>query len=228
MLFRTRAQGIIILLVKMERKNDLRIFSGILWMLLVISLTACNTSQNYFQKEYKRVWQETTQSAAWINSLNSITSLSDKKPMEDLYPSTGQDILATMKPQARERAGLFVELYDSYVSRAYYSLISEAKKADEHLLEEYNNLLKTSKDRPDRAEYTEELALAKLRYEAHWKMLQGLKSWNAFSEYGSDDLNFFKQEHLENAYLMFSKGSSDTEIINFLVYRLADLYHFEE
>jgi hypothetical protein len=214
-------------LVRMERKNDLRIFSGIVWMLLVISLTACNTSQNYFQKEYKRVWQETTHSTAWINSLNSTTPLGDM-PIEDVYSPTGPDILATMKPRARERAGLFVELYDSYVSRAYYSLISEAIKADQHLLEEYNKLLKTSKNRPDRAEYTEELALAKLAYEAHWKMLEGLKSWNAFSEYGSDDLNFFKQEHLENAYLMFSKGSSDTEIINFLVYRLADLYHFEE
>jgi len=211
----------------MERKNDLRIFSGILLILFVISLTACNTPQNYFQKEYRRVWQETTRSAAWINSFNGTTSLSDK-PIEDLYSSTGQVILATMNPKARERAGLFVELYDSYVSRAYYSLISEAQKADQHLLEEYNNLLKASKNRPDRAAYTQELALAKLMYEAHWKMLEGLKSWNAFSEYGSDDLDFFKQQQLENAYLMFSKGSSDTEIINFLVYRLADLYHLEE
>ena len=211
----------------MERKNDLRIFSGILVMLFVISLTACNTSQNYFQKEYRKVWQETTRSAAWINSFEDTSSLSDE-PIEDLYSSTEQEVLATMTPKARERAGLFVELYDTYVSRAYYSLISEAKKADQHLLEEYNNLLKSSKNGPDRAEYKKQLALAKLRYEAHWKMLEGLKSWNAFSEYGSDDLDFFKQEQLENAYLMFSKGSSDTEIINFLVYRLADLYHLEE
>lgn len=211
----------------MERKNDLRIFSGILLILLTISLTACNTSQNYFQKEYKRAWNETTRSAAWNNSFNGTLSLSDE-PIEDLYSSTEEVVLATMTPKARERAGLFVELYDSYVSRAYYSLISEAKNADQHLLEEYNNLLKTSKNRPDRSEYKKQLALAKLRYEAHWKMLEGLKSWNAFSEYGSDDLDFFKQEQIENAYLMFSKGSSDTEIINFLVYRLADLYHFEE
>lgn len=214
-------------MVKMERKNDLRIFSGILLLLLIISLTACNTSQNYFQKEYRRVWKETTRSAAWNNSFNGTSPLSNE-PIEDLYSSTEQGILATMTPKARERAGLFVELYDSYVSRAYYSLISEAKKADQHLLEEYNNLLKTSKNRPDRSEYKKQLAQAKLKYEAHWKMLEGLKSWNAFSEFGSDDLDFFKQEQLENAYLMFTKGSSDTEIINFLVYRLADLYHFEE
>jgi len=211
----------------MERKNDLRIFSGIVLIMLVISLTACNTSQNYFQKEYKKTWKETTRSAAWINSFNVTSSLSDE-PIEDLYSSTAQGVLATMTPKARERAGLFVELYDSYVSRAYYNLISEAKKADQHLLEEYNILLKTSKNRPDRSEYKKQLAIAKLKYEAHWKMLEGLKSWNAFSEYGSDDLDYFKQEQLENAYLMFSRGSSDTEIINFLVYRLADLYHLEE
>ena len=210
----------------MERKNELRIFSGLLLMLFVCSFTACTSSQNYFQKEYNSAWQETTQSTEWINSLNSTTS--SDKPMEDLYSSTQQGILATMTPIARERASLFVELYNAYVSRAYYGLISESEKADKQLLEEYNNLLIASKDRPDRAKYTKELAHAKLRYEAHWKMMEGLKSWNAFGVYGSDDLDFFKQEHLENAYLMFSKGSTDIEIINFLVYRLADLYHFEE
>ncbi|MCK5441320.1 MAG: hypothetical protein KAJ23_05485 [Maribacter sp.] len=59
-------------------------------------------------------------------------------------------------------------------------------------------------------------------------MLDGLKSWNTFGEYESDNLDFFKQEQLEKAYLMFGKGSSDTEIINFLVYKLADIYNFEE
>ena len=98
---------------------------------------------------------------------------------------------------------------------------------DQQLLEQYNNLLLASKDRPDRAAYDRELALAKLMYEAHWNMLEGLKSWNAFSAYGSDDLDFFKKEHLENAYLMFRKGSSDSEIIDFLVYRLADLYYVQ-
>jgi len=107
-------------------------------------------------------------------------------------------------------------------------LLNEAKKADQYLLEEYNYLLKSSKNRPDREAYNKELALAKLTYEAHWNMLEGLKSWNAFSAYGSDDLDFFKQEQIKNAYLMFRKGSSDTEIIDFLVYRLADLYYVEK
>lgn len=211
----------------MKRKNHPRIFPGTLWILLVISLTACTTSHNYFQKEYKTVWKETTRSAVWNNSYNATPSLREAAG-EDLYSSTEQGVLATMTPKARERAGLFVELYDSYVSRAYYSLIIDAKKADQHLLEEYNHLLKSSKNRPDRAEYNKQLAISKLTYEAHWKMLEGLKSWNIFTEYGSDDLVFFKQEQIENAYIMFSKGSSDTEIINFLVYRMADLYYFEE
>ncbi len=148
--------------------------------------------------------------------------------MEDIYSSPQQGILTTMTPIARERASLFIELYNAYVSRACYSLLNEAENADKQLLEEYNILLIASKDRPDREAYTKELELAKLKYEAHWKILEGLKSWNAFNALGSNDLDFFKQEHLENAYVMFRKGSSDTEIINFLAYRLADLYYPEE
>ncbi|MGB5360459.1 MAG: hypothetical protein WBN27_11005 [Eudoraea sp.] len=210
----------------MERKNELPIFSGLVWLLFTVSFTTNTAAQQYTQQDYKSNLQETTQSAAWDNSYNGTTS--SDTPMEDLYTSTEQEILATMKPKARERASLFVKLYNAYVSRAYYSLLREAQKADQYLLEEYNYLLKNSKNRPDREAYNKDLALAKLMYEAHWNMLEGLKSWNAFSAYGSDDLVFFKQEHLENAYLMFRKGSSDTEIIDFLVYRLADLYYVEE
>lgn len=205
----------------MERKNVLRIFSALLWLLF----TAGTNAQQNIQKEY-RTGQETTQSAVGVNPFNSSTSGDTVK--EDLYAYNEQGILATMTPIARERAGLFVQLYNAYVSRACYSLLDEAQKADKQLLEQYNNLLLASKDRPDRAAYDKELALAKLMYEAHWNMLEGLKSWNAFSAYGSDDLDFFKKEHLENAYLMFRKGSSDSEIIDFLVYRLADLYYVQE
>ncbi|WP_297691160.1 hypothetical protein [uncultured Eudoraea sp.] len=209
----------------MERKNELRIFSGLLWLLFTISFAAGTNAQQYIQKEYK-TGQETTQSAVGINSVNGTTS--NKRPVEVLYASTEQRILETMSPTARERAGLFVKLYNAYVSRAYYSLLKEAKKADQYLLEEYNYLLKSSKNRPDREAYNKELALAKLTYEAHWNMLEVLKSWNAFSAYGSDDLDLFKKEQIKNAYLMFRKGSSDSEIIDFLVYRLADLYYVQE
>lgn len=213
-------------MLKMKRKNELRIFSGLIWLLLTVSFTASTAAQHYVQQKYKSTEQETTKSAVRINSFQGI--MYRDKPLEDLYTTTAQRILADMEPKARERAGLFVELYVSYVARAYYSLIIEAKKADKRLLEEYNHLLKDSKNRPDRFEYNKQLAIAKYTYEAHWNMFEGLKSWNAISAYGSDDLDLFKQEQIENAYLMFNKGSSDTEIINFLVYRLADMYYFEE
>jgi hypothetical protein len=213
--------------MKMKRKNLLQIFPRTLLLLLFISFASCHTSQNYFKKEYRRVWKETVQSEAWLNSLNKNSELNNELP-EELYSSNEEGVLATMTSVDRERASLFVELYDSYVSRAYHKLIREAQKADQRLLEEYNNLLMAPKDKGDKSEYKKQLANAKLKYEAHWEMLEGLKSWNAFSEYGSDDLDFFKQEQLEKSYLMFRKGSSDTEIINFLVYKLADLYHFEE
>lgn len=194
--------------------------------MFTISFAAGTNAQQYTQQDYQSNLQETTQSAASINSVNGTTS--NKKPVEVLYASTEQRILKSMTPIARERAGLFVQLYNAYVSRAYYSLLNEAQKADQYLLEEYNYLLKSSKNRPDREAYNKELALAKLTYEAHWELLEGLKSWNAFSAYGSEDLDLFKQEQIKNAYLMFRKGSSDTEIIDFLVYRLADLYYVQE
>jgi len=209
----------------MERKNKLRIFSGLLWLLFTVSFTAGTNAQQRIQKEYK-TGQETTQSAVGVNPFNGATS--DDTRIEALYAYSKQGIRATMTPIAWERASLFVQLYNAYVSRAYYSLLDEAQKADQQLLEQYNKLLLASKDRPDRAAYDKELALSKLMYEAHWNMLEGLKSWNTFSAYGSDDLDFFKKEHLENAYLMFRKGSSDSEIIDFLVYRLADLYYVQE
>ena len=205
----------------MERKNVLRIFSALLWLLF----TAGTNAQQRIQKEY-RTGQETTQSAVGVDPFNSTTSGDTVK--EDFYAYSEQGILSTMTPIAMESASFFVQLYNAYVSRACYSLLDEAQKADQQLLEQYNNLLLASKDRPDRAAYDKELALAKLMYEAHWNMLEGLKSWNAYSPYGSDDLDFFKKEHLENAYLMFRKGSSDSEIIDFLVYRLADLYYVQE
>ena len=40
-------------------------------------------------------------------------------------------------------------------------------------------------------DYKKNLELARKRYIAHREILDGLKSWNAFSEYGSDDLDFF-------------------------------------
>ena len=119
----------------MERKNELRIFSGLLWLLFTFSFTAGTNAQQRIQKEYK-TGQETTSSAVEINSINGITS--NKKPVEVLYASTEQRILKSMTPIARERASLFVQLYNAYVSRAYYSLLNEAQKADLQLLEEYN------------------------------------------------------------------------------------------
>ena len=195
----------------MERKKELRIFSGVLWLLLTVSFTAKTTAQQFAQQDYQSNIQETMYSAAGIKSFDGTTL--NHRPME---------------PKARERAGLFVQLYNAYVSRAYYSLLSEAEKADQYLLEEYNNLLKNSRNRSDREAYTREVALAKLTYEAHWEMLEGLKSWNAFRAYGSVDLDLFNKEQIKNAYLMFRKGSSDSEIIDFLLYRLADLYYVQE
>ena len=77
-------------------------------------------------------------------------------------------------------------------------------------------------------DYKKNVELARKRYIAHREILDGLKSWNAFSEYGSDDLEFFKEEQADAAYKMFLNGESEENIIDFLIYKLADLYQYEE
>ncbi|MGI9553064.1 MAG: hypothetical protein ACR2MT_17795, partial [Aurantibacter sp.] len=76
-------------------------------------------------------------------------------------------------------------------------------------------------------EFNQKLELVNKRYRAHRKMLEGLKSWNIFSEYGTNDLDFFKAENEETVKKMVKSGKSDLVIINYLIYKLADLYHFE-
>jgi hypothetical protein len=58
-------------------------------------------------------------------------------------------------------------------------------------------------------------------------MLEGLKSWNIMSVYGTDDLDFFKAENKGKVAEMIAAGRSQDFILNYLIYKLADLYHFE-
>jgi hypothetical protein len=59
-------------------------------------------------------------------------------------------------------------------------------------------------------------------------MLGGLKSWNIFSENKSGDLDYFKAENREAVSKMKADGEGNTQIVNYLIYKLADLYHLEE
>ncbi|MGB5227621.1 MAG: hypothetical protein WBN55_05115, partial [Eudoraea sp.] len=69
----------------MERKNELPIFSGLVWLLLTFSFTTNTAAQQYTQQNYKSNLQETTQSAVGVNAFDGTSS--NQKPVEVLYTS---------------------------------------------------------------------------------------------------------------------------------------------
>jgi len=205
------------------------LFSRIVLLLFMILTASCSSYKNY-DRAYRRAWKKIVNSQAWRDAL---VSNSRERPGE-------QEILYTL-PTAFENTDLedaaalkvdeaFLDTYRSLVLRAYFRTIAEAEHADSRIYEAYNHLrekrqLKENRKNP---EFKEQLEYAKNRYQAHREMLEGLKSWKAFNEYGSNDLDFFLREHLPKAYAMHREGKKDEDIMRYLVFRLADLYHFEE
>lgn len=203
-------------------------FRIILLMIAVVA-GACSTSRNH-QVAYRRAWQKIVNSQAWRDALVS----NDKaRPGEEaiLYTLPAVFDKTTLKVEAGSVVDEdFLDTYRSLVFRAYFRTISEAERADSRIYEAYRHLREQRQLKEKRRDsaYRKALEFAKNRYEAHREMLEGLKSWKAFNEFGSDDLDFFLREQLPHAYAMHQEGKDDEEIVRYLVYRLADLYHFGE
>ncbi len=200
------------------------------FLLLLFLVESCTSSQTNFKREYRKIWKETVKSEAWNRSLEKDEFLASNDTKE-YYSSTedtgileGDSFLETVKYTA------FEEKYNSLISRAYFKIIAEAEAADYRIQQDYLRLNSQKGEIGNRNDksFRNNLELARRRYIAHREILEGLKSWNAFSEYGSDDLEFFKEEQAGSAFKLYLNGESDEDIINFLIYKLADLYHFEE
>lgn len=200
------------------------------FLLLVFLIEGCTSSQRNFKREYRKIWKETIKSEAWNRSLEKDDFLASNDTKE-YYSSTedpgvleGDSFLENVNYASFERK------YNSLISRAYFKIISEAEAADTRIQQEYLKLYSQKDEIGNRnnKSFRNNLELARRRYIAHREILEGLKSWNAFSEYGSDDLEFFKEEQAGSAFNMYLNGESDKDIINFLIYKLADLYQYEE
>ncbi len=199
-------------------------------ILLLATLTmGCATSKDY-ERAYRRAWRKIVNSQAWRDALVSNYREGNRRaevfyPLPSVYDNTELRSFAEGKIDAD-----FLETYQSLVFRAYFRTIAEAEKADARIYEAYSRLRtqRNLKENRRDTEFMRSLELAKTRYQAHREMLEGLKSWKAFNEYGSDDLDFFLKEHLNPAYAMHRQGQGQEAILEYLVYRLADLYHFEE
>ncbi len=169
------------------------------------------------------------QSQAWKSSLEEGVAAAPQENKDFYYSSLDVGIKNSIPAETMETEDVFEKKYHSLVSRAYYKIISEAEAADQRLRSEYARLSAKKGDvsAAQSAMYAENLAIIDKRYRAHTEMLEGLKSWNIFSEYRSGDLIYFKEDNIDAVSQMHAKGRSDESIINFLVFKLADLYHFE-
>jgi hypothetical protein len=206
-------------------------FRWILLVLYTLTVISCGSSKNY-KDRYRKAWLKVVNSQAWRDALaaNNINATSGS----GLYfavPSQGdREGFQSLDEPGMEIDRAFLEKYPSLVSRAYYRIIAEAEAADERISADYQHLsseIHKSGQEADRR-LKRQFELAKKRYEAHSEMLEGLKSWKSFNKYGSDDLDFFLEEHFLEAHEMYIQGAEEEDIIAFLMGKLADLYHFEE
>lgn len=202
------------------------------WVLLAaLILVSCATSQNY-RPRYRKAWRKVVNSQAWLDALAAYNNnLSANGGVFYAVPSVRErEVLQHLEDPDMEVDQAFLERYPSMVSRAYFRIIAEAEKADSRITGAYQQLV-TQAQKEENAknrQLEKELALAEKRFVAHREMLEGLRSWRSFNRYGSDDLDFFLEEYLPEAYKMYAKGQDDDQIIAFLMVKLADLYHFEE
>lgn len=200
------------------------------FLFFLVGLVSCSVSKSKYQREYARVWKEIIKSEAWKNSL--LTNNSEIQTREAEYYAANMDtgIAEDQFTTNIDMAALFDSRFNSLVTRAYFKIITEAENADDRLKVEYDQWNKMQQDTGLKKDHTfkKEYETVVRRYQAHKAMLEGLKSWNIFSDFRSNDLDFFKAENKNEVYKMYQNGSTEDNMINYLVYRLADLYHFED
>lgn len=210
-------------------RHRLGTYCIVLWAGL--QFTGCASQQSKFKREYKKIWKEIVSSEAWRNSL-----VAESTPKPGGYTNFNTPILdegslsGTNYGVLRDKEEVFNKKYNALVTRAYFKIIAEAEKADNRLKKEYLNWNVKKHEEGNKADeaFKKQLALVNKRYAAHDKMLQGLKSWNIMSEYRSDDLRFFKNENRAKVQQMLDSGKNESEVVRFLIFQLADLYHLEQ
>ena len=196
-----------------------RIGTGIMLAILgTVCLVGCGASQTHYQREYAKVWKELIKSQAWQESLLA----NNAENTEELYASNDNEVL--LANDTKIEAG-FEDRYQTLVSKAYFKIITEAEKADARISADYKLLQDDESSISISKKQEHEITK---KYEAHKAMLSGLKSWNIFSEDRSGDLDYFKIENKSAIQRMIQSGDADHQMVNYLIYKLADLYHVEE
>lgn len=192
--------------------------------LLLSAVVGCSVTQTSYQREYNKIWREMVKSEAWQKSLEK------QAQKQELYASADNEMVAVDEPLAIKSNRLFEKDYQSLVSRAYFKIITEAEKADVRISSEYKMLEKQENSTASGMDkqFKKRKEIVSKKYKAHKAMLGGLKSWNIFSENKSGDLDYFKAENRDAVSKMKKQGETNAQIVNFLIYKMADLYHLED
>ncbi|MFT5735922.1 MAG: hypothetical protein ACI9SG_000255 [Maribacter sp.] len=192
--------------------------------LLLSAVLGCSVTQTSYQREYNKIWREMVKSEAWQKSLEK------QAQKQELYVSADNEMVVVDEPLAIKGNRLFEKDYQSLVSRAYFKIITEAEKADVRISSEFMMLEEQEKSTVSGLDkqFKRRKEMVSKKYKAHKAMLGGLKSWNIFSENKSGDLDYFKAENRDAVSNMKKQGETNDQIVNFLIYKMADLYHLEE
>ncbi len=212
------------------RKELLKMFdSRIILFLFVLLLGSCASSSTNYNKRYNKVWKELIKSQAWKDALEHKNPSSTNNDLSFYVSTEDNSAINNSDLYNFISSDLFIDKYNHLVVRAYEKIIAEAVEADDRLEGEYLKLNALENRGSYKGDKTSKKDLAQVnkRFRAHREMLEGLKSWNIFSEFGTNDLEFFMAENKNQVYQMYSEGENEGKMVNFLVYKLADLYHFE-
>lgn len=199
-------------------KKQIKNIKIVFLLVIIFAFEGCSSSKTKYRKEYAKVWKELIQSQAWKDALASKNGNTNQVLVLD-QPGSFKSIETVW----------FVDKYSSLVSRAYFKIIAEAENADKRLKEDHAYwTAKSEASKTKDKQLKKRLEIVNRKYEAHNNMLLGLKSWNIFSDDKSGDLDYFKAENEEAIYKMYLQGLEEKTMISYLVFKLADLYHFEE
>jgi ASC-1-like (ASCH) protein len=149
-----------------------------------------------------------------------------------LYASVEEIHIIVLEPSftSAKTNTKFGKKYHFLVAKAYFKLLAEAEKSERKLRIEYRQYATKSKkfELGDNQIFQNKLNIVFKKYNSHKAMLSGLKSWNLFSEDRTGDMFYFMRENEDRIFKMYQGKLPEKNMIKYLIYKLADLYHLEE
>lgn len=151
---------------------------------------------------------------------------------EELLASAELEHVVILEPTftSSRKNTTFENKYHYLVARSYFKLLAEAQKSERKLKLQFERYKFENQkfNRDGSLVFQRKLNLARNKYEAHCDMLSGLKSWNLFSDNRTGDMFYFMSENEEHIFKLYQKNVKEHKMVNYLIYRLADLYHLED